>query len=487
MKKSYVSLLAASFLLTGCVTNQTGMDLPFLSSIPDEGKYIDTVSVPTAKSFSAEEIRKAKLEVLANSKGIAPLEGLQSYAQSVLDKIITNAPEPATPAKVYLLANASAGAMALPERMIFLHHSVFNYLQSEDQLAFVLAHEYSHVFLQHNPDSLLRTLRPYMVTAMDVAVSQAAGDNQARKAIQLYGSDILTRDLLLPVWDRADERQADHLGVDLMVRAGYNPSEVDSFFQVLDKYEQQYDNLFQDTRNYLEKQLEAEFDATRKNSDNALFNQFLTEFGNALTSMQETLADRHGEAKERAEALFAYNMREYSTERRQPVQADAFLAMVSKNRETLGKYDVANNIMAALQNEEVTPDYRALEQKARMAVSGETSTHPYVRWAFANLREKQGEPKKAIQNIDLVESESFLPLPFEIKRATLQDSLGQTELAVARIEAVADYYGWPIEVYEFLYPHVKQSGNTVRANELVMGCTLRYPQQRALCSGMSEY
>lgn len=68
-----------------------------------------------------------------------------------------------------------------------------------------------------------------MVTAMDVAVSQAAGDNQARKAIQLYGSDILTRDLLLPVWDRADERQADHLGVDLMVRAGYNPSEVDSF------------------------------------------------------------------------------------------------------------------------------------------------------------------------------------------------------------------------------------------------------------------
>ncbi len=304
MKKSYVSLLEASFLLTGCVTNQTGMDLPFLSSIPDEGKYIDTVSVPTAKSFSAEEIRKAKLEVLANSKGVAPLEGLQSYAQSVLDKIITNATEPATPANVYLLANASAGAMALPERMIFLHHSVFNYLQSEDQLAFVLAHEYSHVLLQHNPDSLLRTLRPYMVTAMDVAVSQAAGDNQARKAIQLYGSDILTRDLLLPVWDRADERQADHLGVDLMVRAGYNPSEVDSFFQVLDKYEQQYDNLFQDTRNYLEKQLEAEFDATRKNSDNALFNQFLTAFGNALTSMQETLADRHGEAKERAEALF---------------------------------------------------------------------------------------------------------------------------------------------------------------------------------------
>ena len=68
MKKSYVSLLAASFLLTGCVTNQAGIDLPFLSSIPDEGKYIDSVSVPPEKSFSAEEIRKAKLEVLANSK-----------------------------------------------------------------------------------------------------------------------------------------------------------------------------------------------------------------------------------------------------------------------------------------------------------------------------------------------------------------------------------------------------------------------------------
>ncbi|WP_417810500.1 M48 family metallopeptidase [Thalassospira alkalitolerans] len=484
MKKSYIPLFAVAFALAGCVTNQTGIDLPFLSSIPDEGKYIDTVAVPEIKPFSAEEIHQAKLEVLANSKGIAPLGGLQDYAQTVLDKIIATSPEPTRSVKVYLLANASAGAMALPENMIFLHHSVFNYLQSEDQLAFVLAHEYSHVILQHNPDSLLRSLRPYLVTAVDVAVSRSGGGDQTRKAFQLYGSDILTRDLLLPVWDRADEREADHMGVDLMVRAGYNPTEADRFFEVLDKYEQQYDNLFQDTRNQLEKQLSAEFDATQKNNDNALLNQVLTEFSDALTSLQDKFADRHGEAKERAEAIFAYNMREYSAMRRTSVQTQNFTNLVKENRDILHKYDVANGIMAALQKEDENIDFRALEKEARIAVSGDTSTHPYVRWAFANLREKQGERKKAIQNINLVKSEDYLPLPFEIKRAVLQDSLGETDIAVSRIEAVAAYYNWPIEAYEFLYPRVKQSGNSVRANELVMGCTVRYPQQRALCSGM---
>jgi hypothetical protein len=120
------SLPAAMLLLAGCgVTNQTSLPIPFLSSIPDDAKYIETVKLPTPTLEKAEGLKKARIKVLASSVGLADFPQLQSYAQSVLDRIIAAAPAGAPDAKVYLLANASPGAMAVPEGAIYIHFSAF--------------------------------------------------------------------------------------------------------------------------------------------------------------------------------------------------------------------------------------------------------------------------------------------------------------------------------------------------------------------------
>ncbi|WP_114090495.1 M48 family metallopeptidase [Thalassospira profundimaris] len=477
---------AAMLFLAGCVTNQTGINLPLWSSIPDDAKYIDQVKLPAAKTDTTEGLKKARTKVMASSVGIADFPQLQAYAQSVLDRIIQGAPAGAPKARVYLLANAGPGAMAVPEGAIYIHFSAFQYLQSEDQLAFLLAHEYSHVALQHSPDNLLRMLRPYLVTAMDYAVSRSGGDDQLRKAFQLYGSDIVSRDVLLPVWDRAAEKEADFLGLDLMTKAGYNPSESLRFLAIVGKYDDSFERLHLATRNQLEKQLSAQFQPT---GQNALWDKFTSEFRDAIGKIQDQLASRHEDAQDRMVALVGYMKREYPMERRRPINNAYYMRTVDANAELLDHYIAAHRVVAELQQAEFEEGYkvnfRKLEALARTAVSGETADHAYTRYAFSKLRAYQGKYGLALKNIDLVsppEAGDILPFQLALERAELQNRMGQKKQAVEGMEMAAAHYDWPVEAYHFLIPVLERAGDKGRVNELKLRCVATYPQQRELCA-----
>ncbi|WP_417842563.1 M48 family metalloprotease [Thalassospira sp.] len=480
------SLPAAMLMLAGCVTNQTGVPIPFLSPIPDDAKYIETVKLPTTTLEKAEGLKKARTKVLTSSVGLADFPQLQSYAQSVLDRIIATAPAGAPDAKVYLLANVGPGAMAVPEGAIYIHFSAFQYLQSEDQLAFLLGHEYSHVALQHSPENLLRSLRPYLVTAMDFAVSRASSDSKLRKSLQLYGSDILSRDVLLPVWDRSAEKEADFLGLDLMTKAGYNPSESLRFLAIVGKYDDSFERLHLATRNQLEKQLDAQLATT---TDSPLWNRFTSEFRDAIGTIQEQISSRHEDAKDRMVALVGYMKREYAMERRRPINNAIYVKTVDQNADVLDHYLDAHKVIAALQEAEFEPGQKInigkLEGLARRAVSGKTSDHAYTRYAFSKLRTYQGKYSLALKNIDLIagqDGDDVLPFQISLERAELQQSTGNSKLAIKQMEVAAAHYDWPVEAYHFLIPMLAGQGDKGRVNELKIGCVARYPQQRELCA-----
>ncbi|MDG4718970.1 MULTISPECIES: M48 family metalloprotease [Thalassospira] len=482
MKKLGLVALFGAIALSACVK-----DMQLLSdSVPSEGKLIDTISIPATKTYAVQEIHSAKTSVMAKSIGEAPIDDLQQYAQGVLDKIIAVAPAGAPTAEIVLIGNSGPGANAAREGVVFLYHSAFEYLRSEDELAFLVAHEYSHVLMQHTPDNLFSMLRPYLLTAADIAVgTQNNQSDLLRKAGQMYGSDLILRDLLLPNWDRSQEQVADHLGLDLMVKAGYQPKGASGYFEVAKEAEEKFGANYQVTRNQLELFLQAQFQP--KGQDNALLNQFLSELGNAVDTIQKSLAAKHDDAAERAEEIFAYGMREYLPERSsRMIQNEAFDSVVQRNKQTLENYRIAGEILQSLQREDSELDFRALEDDARKAVSGSTANHPYTRWAFAKVRERQGNLGKAARNIDLIGNGEVLALPVEMKRAELLKALGKVQPAYERVEEVANYYDWPLEAYRFMYPVVKASGNKARENELLIGCVTRYPQQRALCAGQSS-
>jgi hypothetical protein len=269
-----------------------------------------------------------------------------------------------------------------------------------------------------------------------------------------------------------------------MVKAGYQPKGASGYFEVTKEAEEKFGANYQVTRNQFELVLQTQFQP--KGQDNVLLNQFISELGNAVSTIQQNLAAKHDDADKRAEEIFAYGMREYMPERAsRMMHKEAFDSVVKRNKQTLENYRIAGEILQTLQRDNSEIDFKVLEADARQAVSGATENHPYTRWAFAKVRERQGNLRKAAQNIDLIGNGEVLALPVEMKRAEILKSLGNVKTAFEQVEEVAVYYDWPIEAYRFMYPLVKASGNKVRENELLIGCVTRYPQQRAMCAGHS--
>lgn len=92
--------------------------------------------------------------------------------QSLTDSLSKCAPQP-IPATVYLQKNDIANAMALPGGTIVIYDGLFDYVDSENALAFVLAHELGHF---HNRDHLSGMGRGIVLTVLAMLASGANSD-----------------------------------------------------------------------------------------------------------------------------------------------------------------------------------------------------------------------------------------------------------------------------------------------------------------------
>jgi predicted Zn-dependent protease len=92
-------------------------------------------------------------------------------------------------------------------------------LSSEDELAAVLAHEIAHVTREHHYQVIQRA-RQYQNVVRGLRVDPGL----SRASAQLYARGL----------DAASEHEADVAGVELLARAGYDPSAVLSVLEKLD-------------------------------------------------------------------------------------------------------------------------------------------------------------------------------------------------------------------------------------------------------------
>ncbi|MAR92643.1 MAG: hypothetical protein CML06_17440 [Pseudomonadales bacterium] len=119
---------------------------------------------------------------------------------------------------------------------IIISTATLESVKSEDQLAGMLAHELSHILMSHNHDkSVYANLVPGFLEATGLASvlykSHKSKEEESLSKQRVYEMVVSTNtaswvwsDLVSPAWDRKHEQQADKMGLDLMIKAGYNPS-----------------------------------------------------------------------------------------------------------------------------------------------------------------------------------------------------------------------------------------------------------------------
>jgi len=153
------------------------------------------------------------------TKQIVPNEEAQNYISKLGDSLIP-AHQKQLPAddplkvsfRFYLVKAKSFNAVAYPNGVVLVHSDVFEILQNEAQLVFVLAHEISHVIEKHS-------WQAHQYHRKELIGLKAGG------ALVPYGG-FLIADLAVAAiknsYARSLENQADRIGLERMLAAGYD-------------------------------------------------------------------------------------------------------------------------------------------------------------------------------------------------------------------------------------------------------------------------
>jgi predicted Zn-dependent protease len=122
---------------------------------------------------------------------------------------------------------------------MYIYNELFQTVKNEDELAAVMAHEDAHVYARHVAKAMDRQYA-MLGLAAGAGIAGAAAGYQAddKQGALTYGSAaagaaLLAGQFLGMGFTRDDENEADKLGFQFYVRAGYDPEKFAGFFQTL--------------------------------------------------------------------------------------------------------------------------------------------------------------------------------------------------------------------------------------------------------------
>jgi len=208
--------IALLLLFAGCAVNPVTNEREF--SLMSEAQEI-------------EAGRKAYPLYTQKSGGQYLDDGLQGYVSEVGRKIAAVSHRPGLTYSFNVVNDDNINAYALPGGNISITRGLLAKLSNESQLAAVLAHEIGHVTARHGAQGYTRQVLAGVLSTAGIAAMEAA-DVNGREIIA--GGGLLGMQLVLTSYSRDQERQADKLGTEYMVAAGYDPRGMVEVMEVLD-------------------------------------------------------------------------------------------------------------------------------------------------------------------------------------------------------------------------------------------------------------
>ena len=174
-------------------------------------------------------------QAITEYEGIYPDEEVQRYIKKLGSTIAKHTPRK-LPYEFVLVNSKVLNAFALPGGKIVITRGLLLTLDSESELAGVLAHELGHVNARHHAKYLEKMLGLSILLQIGALLINDR-DTTARIALQLAS---IGASLLALKFSRDQEREADRLGVMFAVKTGYDPHGLIETLKKFKKLEKDY-------------------------------------------------------------------------------------------------------------------------------------------------------------------------------------------------------------------------------------------------------
>lgn len=212
---SIAALMLMPMTLLSCQTSPTGRQQILL--IPAE--EVDTMGVQAFQEMKTKQ----------------PIDQNQSdnvYVKCVADAI-TLALGESGPWEVVVFQSEEINAFALPGGKIGVYTGLLKVANTPDQLGAVLGHEVGHVVAQHGRERMSQQLATQGL--LTVASSMFKTRETATYQIVMAGLGLGAQVGVLLPFGRAQESEADLIGLQLMAKAGFDPRQSVTLWQNMAK------------------------------------------------------------------------------------------------------------------------------------------------------------------------------------------------------------------------------------------------------------
>jgi predicted Zn-dependent protease len=212
MFKKIISGLFVAASLAACVTSPTGRNqLIFLSD-----------AEVNQMGLQAFDILKKEKKISTNQQ----YNGLAQCVAGALTQQVGGTWE------VVVFEDSTPNAFALPGNKIGVHSGMLKLIQNQDQLAAVVGHEIGHVMAKHSNE------RASQEMAVNTGVNLVGAVAQPQSALGQTALGLLgvgaQYGILMP-YSRTQESEADIIGEDLMAKAGFDPKQSITLWQLMEQ------------------------------------------------------------------------------------------------------------------------------------------------------------------------------------------------------------------------------------------------------------
>ena len=490
------ALALAVLVVTGCAapSGQTGKAddgkmswVPNLSSVASimpaaKGEKTPVISELKTGRYEASPLAIGEEKDLAHRRadgiGFVRAVSLAQYLTALRTQLLAGSGVTGVPGRVVVLANPAFAAYSTPDGNIYLAMGWLRSLENADEMAAIVAHELSHVLLtHHNSDQwsdFLHKGQAWYEIAVRIKAEQSKSKTVSKtdaknvKDVQ-HNVDLFNDKLLVPEWNRSQEREADLLGVDLMIRARYSPTAMVSMLEKLKAWEDQ-----------------------NKETDEAFLERLRqtaqTDAGQAWNMLTKkvisTASMNHPKTDDRINEAAQYLDRHYGDKKLPGMHPAAWKDVVTRP----DVVELVKNYDSVFQAKKLLDANKLLESfaEAKIAASGSTANDAYPNWILSRAAKslhRQADATAASQRA--LNAAEPIPQIYE-DTITVYEQANNITAALTWTDKASAVFGGAPRWRPVKIRLLRKAGKTAEADAETLSCSTNAQDWRRLCQEANQ-